>query len=78
LSDRLCGVLLHRRSYWQLHFATFYAASYTIVETLIRKYPLALEQVNDYGVTPRTHDIRKLDKKTQELLSNNAPYTMSY
>jgi len=78
LSDRLCGVLLHRRSYWQLHFATFYAASYTIVETLIRKYPLALEQVNDYGVTPRTHDIRKLDKKTQELLSNNAPYTSSY
>ena len=61
-----------------LHFATFYAASYTIVETLIRKYPLALEQVNDYGVTPRTYDIRKLDKKTQELLSNNGPYTMSY
>lgn len=73
-----------------LHFATFYAASYDIIETLIRKYPLALEQVNDYGVTPRTYDLRKLDSKTQELLllsSSSAcsktpdttnRYTMSY
>jgi hypothetical protein len=73
-----------------LHFATFYSSSYEIIHTLIRKYPLALEQVNDYGVTPRTYDLRKLDSKTQELLllsssssssktpNSNNSYTMTY
>lgn len=60
-----------------LHFATFYSSSYNIIKTLIRKYPLALEQVNDYGVTPRTYDLRKLDSKTQELLLLSSSSTCS-
>jgi hypothetical protein len=52
-----------------LHFATFYASSAAVIECLCRKYPLALEEVNEYGVTPRTYDLQKLSPKAKELLT---------
>jgi len=57
-----------------LHFATFYASSAQVIEKLIRKYPLALDEVNEYGVTPRTYDLCKLDYEAKELLLHPTSY----
>jgi len=51
-----------------LHFATFYASSSEVILCLIQHYPLALEEVNEYGVTPRTYDLAKLDIRAKEYL----------
>eukprot|EP00591_Stephanopyxis_turris_P002577 CAMPEP_0195518268 /NCGR_PEP_ID=MMETSP0794_2-20130614/12649_1 /TAXON_ID=515487 /ORGANISM="Stephanopyxis turris, Strain CCMP 815" /LENGTH=264 /DNA_ID=CAMNT_0040647207 /DNA_START=68 /DNA_END=859 /DNA_ORIENTATION=+ len=57
-----------------LHFATFYAAPCKIIEALIRSYPLALDVKNEYGVTPRTYDLCKLDSRSKELLLKPTEY----